>query len=270
MSTTMTTAYPEFVSSKEPGDSSSLMSLDDTTATQWAAHCDLSMTRLGQEAGYCVPPQYAPESSGLFDYPQNGLPYVENYNITYAPHNLGANCPRSYTNELDITGLSSNMSIPESYPPSVYQIEPPKSQDVMDLSDQGISGQLLQLSDDYKHQYATSIKVEDYGGYGSPYNTDATRCSTPHDESPETPHDLKNDCGEDTPIDKEQPYAQLIYRALLEAPGKTMILRDIYNWFKENTDKAADKETKGWQNSIRHNLSMNGVCEPIFTHRRSC
>ena len=62
-----------------------------------------------------------------------------------------------------------------------------------------------------------------------------------------------------SPVDKEQPYAQLIYRALMAAPGRTMILRDIYDWFRVHTDKATDKETKGWQNSIRHNLSMNGV-----------
>ena len=66
--------------------------------------------------------------------------------------------------------------------------------------------------------------------------------------------------GEDGIVDKEQPYAQLIYQALLNAPNKTMILRDIYEWFKNNTDKASASETKGWQNSIRHNLSMNGVC----------
>ena len=59
--------------------------------------------------------------------------------------------------------------------------------------------------------------------------------------------------------EKEEPYAKLIYRALLEAPGHTMVLRDIYAWFRRNTDKASNKETKGWQNSIRHNLSMNGV-----------
>lgn len=270
ISTTMTTAYPECVSSEEPGHPSSLMGLNDTTAFQWAAHCDLPVSRPSQEADYHVPPQYAPESSGLFDYPQNRFPYAENYNMTYAPHNLGASCPRSYTSGLDLTGLSSNMSMSESYPPSAYQIEPPKPQDVMDFSDQGISGQLLQLSDDYEHQYATNIKVKDHCGCDSPYSTNTTRCSTPHDDSPMTPHDLKNEYGEEDPIDKEQPYAQLIYRALLEAPGKTMILRDIYSWFKEHTDKAADKETKGWQNSIRHNLSMNGVCKPTPMHRPSC
>lgn len=56
----------------------------------------------------------------------------------------------------------------------------------------------------------------------------------------------------------DEPYAQLIYRAFMSRPNKSMTLQEIYQWFRENTDKA--KSTgKGWQNSIRHNLSMNGV-----------
>ena len=54
-------------------------------------------------------------------------------------------------------------------------------------------------------------------------------------------------------------YANLIYQALMEAPSHKMILRDIYAWFAQNTDKAKDPSSKGWQNSIRHNLSMNDV-----------
>jgi hypothetical protein len=60
-------------------------------------------------------------------------------------------------------------------------------------------------------------------------------------------------------MEKEMPYAQLIHKALLAAPNHTMVLRDIYEWFKLHTDKANGSDTKGWQNSIRHNLSMNGV-----------
>ena len=59
-----------------------------------------------------------------------------------------------------------------------------------------------------------------------------------------------------------EPYAQLIYRALKSAPNHSMVLKDIYEWFEQNTDKAKIAPTssaKGWQNSIRHNLSMNGV-----------
>lgn len=56
----------------------------------------------------------------------------------------------------------------------------------------------------------------------------------------------------------DEPYAQLIYRAFMSRTNKSMTLQEIYQWFRENTDKA--KSTgKGWQNSIRHNLSMNGV-----------
>lgn len=57
----------------------------------------------------------------------------------------------------------------------------------------------------------------------------------------------------------DEPYAQLIYRAFLSRPNKSMTLQEIYQWFRENTDKSK-AEGKGWQNSIRHNLSMNGVC----------
>ena len=54
-------------------------------------------------------------------------------------------------------------------------------------------------------------------------------------------------------------YANLIYQALMEAPGHKMILKDIYAWIAQNSDKAKDPSSKGWQNSVRHNLSMNGV-----------
>lgn len=57
-----------------------------------------------------------------------------------------------------------------------------------------------------------------------------------------------------------KPYARLIYEALLQAPGHRMMLRDIYDWFELYTTKPRESGTNGWQNSIRHNLSMNKVC----------
>ncbi|KAI1261392.1 hypothetical protein F5Y18DRAFT_401869, partial [Xylariaceae sp. FL1019] len=54
------------------------------------------------------------------------------------------------------------------------------------------------------------------------------------------------------------PYAKLIFGCLMAAPNKTMSLQDIYRWFEQHTDKGHDG-SKGWQNSIRHNLSMNKV-----------
>ncbi|KAL8713327.1 MAG: hypothetical protein Q9220_002526 [cf. Caloplaca sp. 1 TL-2023] len=55
----------------------------------------------------------------------------------------------------------------------------------------------------------------------------------------------------------DEPYAQLIFRALKGAPGHRMVLQDIYSWFEKHTNKAGGA-SQGWQNSIRHNLSMNG------------
>jgi hypothetical protein len=57
----------------------------------------------------------------------------------------------------------------------------------------------------------------------------------------------------------EEPYAKLIHRAFLSTPRRAMTLQEIYQWFRENTDKGKS-DSKGWQNSIRHNLSMNLVC----------
>lgn len=62
--------------------------------------------------------------------------------------------------------------------------------------------------------------------------------------------------------EKEEPYAQLIYRAFLSTPRHAMTLQEIYQWFRENTDKGKSGD-KGWQNSIRHNLSMNLVSDEL-------
>ncbi|EOA86644.1 uncharacterized protein SETTUDRAFT_88512 [Exserohilum turcica Et28A] len=182
------------------------------------------------------------------------------YNLAYTAPYPTSNCPRSY-NALDLTGLPNDLAMADSFPPNAYHIEPPKHHDAMDLSDHETKTQLMQLSNDYEHTpYGCSLKIEDHNGYHSPYS-DPTHVSTPHDDASRSTLDL--DTGEGGMFDKEQPYAQLIYQALLNAPGHTMILRDIYDWFKNNTDKASASETKGWQNSIRHNLSMNGAFEKV-------
>lgn len=76
--------------------------------------------------------------------------------------------------------------------------------------------------------------------------------------------------------DKAEPYAKSLFRCLRDAPAHTMVLREIYDWFKANTDKARDPGSTGWQNSIRHNLSMNKVrralpvlSSSLITHRLS-
>lgn len=55
------------------------------------------------------------------------------------------------------------------------------------------------------------------------------------------------------------PYSRLIWEALMSTDEKMLPLQGIYQWFEKNTTKGKNDESKGWQNSIRHNLSMNAV-----------
>lgn len=75
-----------------------------------------------------------------------------------------------------------------------------------------------------------------------------------------SPATMMDDESDEDGSSSSEPYAQLIYRALKSVAGHAMVLKEIYEWFEKNTDKAKDPLSKGWQNSIRHNLSMNGVC----------
>ena len=54
-------------------------------------------------------------------------------------------------------------------------------------------------------------------------------------------------------------YAQLLYRCLKEAPDHTMALKSVYKWVLQHSQKARESPGTGWQNSVRHNLSMNAV-----------
>ena len=74
------------------------------------------------------------------------------------------------------------------------------------------------------------------------------------EDAPETREDL-----EEEGVCLDKPYARLIWEALMQAPGHRMMLREIYAWFQCNTNKARESGSNGWQNSIRHNLSMNQV-----------
>lgn len=51
-------------------------------------------------------------------------------------------------------------------------------------------------------------------------------------------------------------YASLISQALLSSPNNRLTLKEIYSYISINYPEFTDKK-KGWQNSIRHNLSLN-------------
>lgn len=238
------------------------MNLDEQQRMPWPAPAGLAFNHTSQGGttsqelhGFASSPD-----TYQYHYSQNGLSYDRNYKLAFPVQYPSSTCPRSY-NGISLGSLHQNLAITDSFPPNAYHIEPFSHQDAMDPSDHEIKSQLMQLSNDYDQPQYACPKVEDHNYCHSPYDSHS-QVSTPHDESLRYPHDL--DSGEGGTFDREQPYAQLIYQALLNAPGHTMILRDIYEWFKNNTEKASASETKGWQNSIRHNLSMNGVRSIFF------
>lgn len=65
---------------------------------------------------------------------------------------------------------------------------------------------------------------------------------------------------EDDEADATDPcYAKLLWTCLKQAPEHTLSLKALYEWVAQNSQKAKDPKTRGWQNSVRHNLSMNAV-----------
>ena len=52
-------------------------------------------------------------------------------------------------------------------------------------------------------------------------------------------------------------YAVLIGMAILRAPDRRLTLAQIYKWISDTFSHYRNKAEPGWQNSIRHNLSLN-------------
>ncbi|KAF7727038.1 Forkhead box protein I1 [Apophysomyces ossiformis] len=52
-------------------------------------------------------------------------------------------------------------------------------------------------------------------------------------------------------------YSSLIAQAILESENERMTLRDIYSWIEKKYPALYNAEDTGWQNTIRHNLSLN-------------
>lgn len=204
------------------------------------------------------PAYYSSNFSALppeqYGYDHRSSPYMYNRSLIYETQFSRSDNPLLFNN-MEYTGLPMNNNMCEAYPPAVYHIDPQAHFDITATSDHGMNEHLVEIYDDYS-MHAPQSQSDMRNGYRSSYS-DMSRPSPPADEMP---HGSQNQIhGRDGVFDKDQPYAQLIYKALKEADGHTMILRDIYDWFKKNTDKATASQSKGWQNSIRHNLSMNGV-----------
>jgi hypothetical protein len=103
--------------------------------------------------------------------------------------------------------------------------------------------------------YREPVSHANHSEYQSPGNV------SPHHYNIVDLRDYENAIAEDdeTGGNVDPCYAQLLYKCLKEAPAHTMALKKVYEWMLQHSQKARDSPGTGWQNSVRHNLSMNAV-----------
>lgn len=201
-----------------------------------------------------------PESN-YYDYSTN----VASNNEGVFLRNMNYEVPRWMPNEMNGNEYNDNHINLGSFTPSPYSINSNRSNQHLNPAD------LPYHSLEDHHDFA---RLSLSGSPLPKHEDDRGMEPPPFDHSPVVNRLPSSDASEEgftsremTAMDDgdqaaEEPYAKLIHRALMSAPNHAMILQEIYQWFRENTSKGSS-ESKGWMNSIRHNLSMNAVsCYP--------
>ncbi|KAI9847739.1 MAG: hypothetical protein M1837_001987 [Sclerophora amabilis] len=189
----------------------------------------------------------------------------------YSVRRTISTCTRRYSSEWDSSSADTVGTPSEAYPPSSYLKDPQKHESYMTFAGQTAP----HGSGDTEHELGSLANLQDdppsHGTLDSPVSSAASLSST-RSAKEESPHDGESrsrnmsdsvtgarTTDDETDVEENEPYAKLIYRALMSAPDHRMVLKDIYGWFDAHTDKSKSPNQKGWQNSIRHNLSMNGA-----------
>lgn len=120
----------------------------------------------------------------------------------------------------------------------------------------GLVGGAVDVVADDDHKLDSFEKIYENEGAGNAFHSAAlgfTPCTTGG-----------NDGDDEAANADANAYNKVLERCLRTRKDFTMSLKDIYAWVRDNSSKASpDPESKGWQNSVRHNLSMNKV-SPIL------
>jgi hypothetical protein len=85
----------------------------------------------------------------------------------------------------------------------------------------------------------------------------ASQLKTPAHNPVSSQDDIDLTKDENKHIKPHYSYAQLITQAIISAPGEKLNLAGIYSYITENYAYYRHQPVAGWQNSIRHNLSLN-------------
>ena len=196
--------------------------------------------------------------------------YIHNPEPTYS----SLTCPRGYPSENDSALKDLMQSNIQAHPPSAYCLESARRTSHPSISTlRPFQRELLTVPGGLTpDSYLADNMFPAYSPSLSRSSTQPTKLDFSATVSPDTvgAYESFNECltmngdeGDGDGSMNSEPYAQLIYRALKSASGHKVVLKEIYEWFERNTDKAKNSSSKGWQNSIRHNLSMNGVSSCI-------
>ncbi|KAG4430766.1 hypothetical protein IFR05_013751 [Cadophora sp. M221] len=223
-------------------------------------------------------------SAGAFETPNNNN---SNGYYGYSPPNMAGNeqngtfyrgcqqqqqqqpqldqTPRYMPNIFSNDNNNNGMSLEDSYEPSAYLLDPSKPcmQSPNNLMSSPFDYQTISNTRNLERlsiSHSPVPKIEHDDAMDNVMSLEQlSSFRMPSSES----SDDGNSSREMTAVDVEEhiagePYAKLIYRALMGAPDRSMVLQEIYQWFREHTPKG-NSHSKGWMNSIRHNLSMNAA-----------
>ena len=188
---------------------------------------------------------------------------VSNYSLECGPDGCSMSCPRTLPNiHLDRTLPKGPFDAEDAFPPSYYELDSQDAALPHSLAGQQSPQAVQSLKRCFSEQEQPTARFPSESPLSSvahsQHGTKETNVQGPIASELDDGFIESRELTPESEI-KEEPYAKRIYRCLINAPEHTMVLRDIYDWFVQNTEKGKEPDTPAWKNSIRHNLSMNAV-----------